>query len=297
VVIEISRVSDADNAHRSRVVSKLPQFSRPLAGVCLCQRPFVAPAEQSSLEDKARGSFVQTGVLLTSFLPVGSLMSSGRDRSLLRFSGEGTLQEVMGQEAWAITQVSVDEAHVHAQALPRGGLPRGWGGGGEGAAALSARRCPLPGAPGRRPPSPWEPGPPERRLRPGIRVLQGAQTDFKTLQLSGSCQDYRAILAVIKRFLCEGGERAFPRRPERASDPRACRRLDKHRSLLGVCPTDGRMHRLCGDIDVAACGAPQARPVPQNRSARPGAASRRPTDRPPRTWLLQLKQSTGAAGL
>lgn len=60
---------------------------RPLAGVCLCQRPFVAPAEQSSLEDKARGSFVQTGVLLTSFLPVGSLMSSGRDRSLLRFSG------------------------------------------------------------------------------------------------------------------------------------------------------------------------------------------------------------------
>ncbi|CAM9649173.1 unnamed protein product, partial [Rangifer tarandus platyrhynchus] len=27
VVIEISRVSDADNAHRSRVVSKLPQFS------------------------------------------------------------------------------------------------------------------------------------------------------------------------------------------------------------------------------------------------------------------------------
>ena len=42
-------------------------------------------------------------------------------------------------------------------------------GGSEGAAALSARRCPGPGALGRRPLSPWEPGPPERRLRPGIR--------------------------------------------------------------------------------------------------------------------------------
>ena len=80
------------------------------------------------------------------------------------------------------------------------------------------------------------------------------QTDFKTLQLSGSCQDYRAILTVIKRFLCEEGERAFPRRPDRASDPRVCRHLDKHRSLLGVCLT-GRMYHLYEDIDVAACGA------------------------------------------
>lgn len=55
---------------------------RPLAGVCLCQCPFVAPAEQSSLEGKARGSFGQTGILLTSFLPVGPLTSSGWDRSL-----------------------------------------------------------------------------------------------------------------------------------------------------------------------------------------------------------------------
>ena len=59
-----------------------PSSPRPLAGVCLCQHPFVAPAEQRSLEGKAQGSFWQTGVLLTSFLPVGPLMSSGRDRSL-----------------------------------------------------------------------------------------------------------------------------------------------------------------------------------------------------------------------
>ena len=65
-----------------------------------------------------------------------------------------------------------DAAHVHAQALPRGGLPHG---GSEGAAALSARRCPGPGALGRRPLSPWELGPPEQRLRPGIcRPPRGA---------------------------------------------------------------------------------------------------------------------------
>ena len=36
----------------------------------------------SAAEGKAQGSFGQTGALLTSFLPVGPLMSSGRDRSL-----------------------------------------------------------------------------------------------------------------------------------------------------------------------------------------------------------------------
>lgn len=43
-----------------------------------------------------------------------------------------------------------------------------------------------------------------RSLKTEGSAVLSVQTDFKKLQLSGSCGDYRAILTIIKRFRRDG---------------------------------------------------------------------------------------------
>lgn len=67
----------------------------------------------------------------------------------------------------------------------------------------------------------------------------GVQTDFKKLQLNGSSRDYRAILTIIKWFLCEWAKHAFPRLAEKV--PQTCKfkgNLINTCTCWGICLTD-----------------------------------------------------------
>lgn len=103
-------------------------------------------------------------------LTTGSLSHESVSTLLLAFPDKSILNCVFFSKAEVLgLKEKVFSFLMQPTSMPRPSPEVVFSSGQRRSSAPRARQCPGPGALGRQPLPPWEPGPPEQRLRPGIR--------------------------------------------------------------------------------------------------------------------------------